>query len=136
MGEGTGESVTAPAASRDLAELLGLATAAGEAAGAELLARFHDVPPGAGVPTKSSATDPVTEADRAVETLLVEHPLPRDRTTGCSARTERSASANRWSGRCAPARTWSGSSPPVLACCQSCWWRPASRPIGCARWPS
>jgi len=35
---------------------------------------------------------------------------------GCSARTERSASANRWSGRCAPARTWSGSSPPVLAC--------------------
>jgi len=34
---------------------------------------FTTYPPGAGVQTKFSATDPVAEADRAVETLLVEH---------------------------------------------------------------
>lgn len=52
----------------DLDALLGLARTAAEAAASQLLARADDVH---AVETKSSATDPVSEADRAAEDLLV-----------------------------------------------------------------
>ena len=49
--------------------LLGLARRAAVAAGAELVTRYGKVE---GLDTKSSATDPVSDADRASERLLVE----------------------------------------------------------------
>ncbi len=51
----------------DPADLLDLAVRAARAAGRELLSRYGDVQ---GLATKSSATDPVTDADRASERLL------------------------------------------------------------------
>lgn len=51
------------------AQLLVAALRAAEAAGGELLRRFGAA---AGVGTKSSATDPVSDADRASESLLVD----------------------------------------------------------------
>jgi len=53
----------------DPAALLDLAVRAARAAGQELLGRYGDVQ---GLATKSSATDPVTDADRASERLLTE----------------------------------------------------------------
>ena len=50
------------------AELLDVARAAARAAAAELLARY-DGPP-EGVDTKTSATDPVSDADRAAERAI------------------------------------------------------------------
>ncbi len=52
-----------------IAELLELAVRAARAAGAELMSRYGHVQ---GLDSKSSATDPVSDADRAAETLLVE----------------------------------------------------------------
>ena len=56
--------MTAP----DLPALLDLAVRAARAAGAELLSRYGNVE---GLDTKSSATDPVSDADRASEALIV-----------------------------------------------------------------
>jgi len=53
----------------DPAVLLDLAVRAARAAGRELLSRYGDVQ---GLATKSSVTDPVTDADRASERLLAE----------------------------------------------------------------
>ena len=53
----------------DPVDLLDLAVRAAHAAGGELLGRYGHVQ---GLATKSSATDPVTDADRASEQLLVE----------------------------------------------------------------
>ena len=53
----------------DPAALLDLAVRSARAAGRELLGRYGDVQ---GLATKSSATDPVTDADRASEQLLTE----------------------------------------------------------------
>lgn len=50
-------------------ELLELAVRAARAAGAELMARYGNVQ---GLDSKTTATDPVSDADRAAETLLVE----------------------------------------------------------------
>lgn len=59
----------APTDSPDPNDLLELATRAARAAGAELLRRYGHIE---GLETKSSATDPVSDADRASERLLVE----------------------------------------------------------------
>ncbi|CAN5899938.1 inositol monophosphatase family protein [soil metagenome] len=64
-----GMSADPVASGVDRVALLQLAVEAAEAAGAHLLARAGDVHT---VAPKSSATDPVSEADRAAETLLVE----------------------------------------------------------------
>ncbi|RIJ78538.1 inositol monophosphatase [Nakamurella silvestris] len=61
-------SPTDPAAV-DTAALLDLAVRAARAAGAELLRRYGNVE---GLDTKSSGTDPVSDADRAAEQILVE----------------------------------------------------------------
>jgi len=53
----------------DIDSLLELAVRAATAAGAELLRRYGHVE---GLDTKSSATDPVSDADRAAERMLVE----------------------------------------------------------------
>jgi myo-inositol-1(or 4)-monophosphatase len=53
----------------ELSRLLELAERAARAAGAELLARYGNVQ---GLDSKSSATDPVSDADRAAESLLVQ----------------------------------------------------------------
>jgi myo-inositol-1(or 4)-monophosphatase len=58
-----------PAVSADPTALLDLATRAARAAGAELLRRYGHVE---GLDTKSSDTDPVSDADRAAERLLVQ----------------------------------------------------------------
>ncbi|MEO5833079.1 MAG: inositol monophosphatase family protein [Nakamurella sp.] len=50
-------------------ELLELAVRAARAAGAELLSRYGNVQ---GLDSKTSATDPVSDADRAAETVLVD----------------------------------------------------------------
>ncbi len=52
----------------DIAVLLELAIRAARAAGAELLSRYGNIE---GLDLKSSATDPVSDADRAAEDLLV-----------------------------------------------------------------
>lgn len=73
-----------------------LAVSAGREAGAELLRRRADVH---AVETKSSATDPVSEADRASETLLVERiraARPHDAVLGEEGADERGGSGLRW----------------------------------------
>jgi len=85
------------------------------------------------VQAKSSATDPFAEADRAVETLLVKHLSAAGPDDGLLGE-DGAQRVCQPVVRALRTRTWSGSSPPVLACCRSCWWRPASRPTGCARW--
>ena len=52
----------------DEAELLGVARAAARAAAAELLARYDAAPEG--LDTKTTATDPVSDADRAAEAAI------------------------------------------------------------------
>lgn len=54
--------------SPDSAALLDLAVSAARAAGAELLSRYGHIQ---GLDTKSSATDPVSDADRAAESMIV-----------------------------------------------------------------
>ncbi len=66
---GSARSAAQPGAVADTAALLDLAVRAATAAGADLLARYGHVQ---GLDTKSSATDPVSDADRASEALLVE----------------------------------------------------------------
>ena len=53
----------------DQKELLAIAESTARAAGATLLERFHG--PALGVTTKSSATDPVSDADRAAEETIL-----------------------------------------------------------------
>jgi myo-inositol-1(or 4)-monophosphatase len=69
--------------SPDLPALLEIATRAAEAAGRALAERAGDVH---AVESKTSATDPVSEADRASEELLVDLLLSARPMTGCSAR--------------------------------------------------
>lgn len=76
--------------------LLDLAERAAQAAGRELLARYDDP---TGVGTKSSATDPVSDADRASEQLLVSMLLaerPDDGLLGEEGADRPSASGLRW----------------------------------------
>lgn len=61
-------SATGIAPPPDTAALLDLAVRAARAAGAELLSRYGHIQ---GLETKSSATDPVSDADRASEALIV-----------------------------------------------------------------
>ena len=76
--------------------LLDLATRAAHAAGAELLARYGRIQ---GLDTKTSATDPVSDADRAAEALLVElitSERPDDGLLGEEGAARPSASGLRW----------------------------------------
>ncbi len=78
--------------SSDPAVLLDLAVTVARAAGAELLERYGHV---AGLDTKSSATDPVSDADRAAEAMIVEMLLAQRPDDGLigeegAARTSRS----------------------------------------------
>jgi myo-inositol-1(or 4)-monophosphatase len=77
-------------------QLLELAVAAAEAAGRELLARWDDV---GEVDTKTSATDPVSDADRAAERLLVDRILaarPDDGLLGEEGADRRGSTGLRW----------------------------------------
>ncbi|WP_029137613.1 inositol monophosphatase family protein [Nakamurella lactea] len=77
-------------------QLLDLATRAAHAAGAELLRRYGRIE---GLETKSSATDPVSDADRASERMLVEMILaerPDDGIIGEEGADHRSASGYTW----------------------------------------
>jgi myo-inositol-1(or 4)-monophosphatase len=76
--------------------LLSLAVEVAEAAGAELLCRAGDVHD---VDTKTSATDPVSEADRASERLLVERltaARPDDGILGEEGAERRGTTGLRW----------------------------------------
>lgn len=77
-------------------QLLALAVEVAEAAGAELSRRADDVH---AVEAKTSATDPVSEADRASERLLVERILaarPDDGLLGEEGTDRRGSSGLRW----------------------------------------
>ncbi|HEY8339187.1 MAG TPA: inositol monophosphatase family protein [Egibacteraceae bacterium] len=77
-------------------ELLELAVGVARAAGAELLARYGRA---GAVETKTSATDPVSEADRASERLLVDALLrarPDDGLMGEEGAARRGSSGLRW----------------------------------------
>lgn len=78
-------------------ELLDVALAAADAAAGELLARYDAAPEG--VATKSTATDPVSEADRAAErairTVLAER-RPGDGILGEEGGETAGASSVRW----------------------------------------
>lgn len=80
----------------DSEALLALAESAARAAGAVLLERYGAA---GGVETKSSATDPVTEADRASEALLVSRLLearPDDGLLGEEGSSRPGRSGLRW----------------------------------------
>lgn len=80
----------------DLPALRSLAVAAARAAGAVLLERYGTA---LGVETKSGATDPVTEADRASESVLVEAILsarPDDGLLGEEGASRAGGSGLRW----------------------------------------
>jgi len=80
----------------DIAALLALAEQAARAAGAELLARRGQVQ---GLGRKSSATDPVSDADRAAEALLVDMVLsarPDDGLLGEEGAAREGTSGLRW----------------------------------------
>ncbi len=80
----------------DLSALLDLATRGAHAAGAELLARYGSIQ---GLDTKTSATDPVSDADRAAEALLVElitGERPDDGLLGEEGAARPSSSGLRW----------------------------------------
>lgn len=77
-------------------ELVELAVRAARAAGAALLERYGDA---GRVEVKTSATDPVSDADRASEALLVETVLgerPDDGLLGEEGARQRSGSGLRW----------------------------------------
>jgi myo-inositol-1(or 4)-monophosphatase len=80
----------------DTEELLDLAIRGARAAGVELMARYGHVQ---GLDTKTSATDPVSDADRAAETILVElitGERPQDGLLGEEGAARESASGLRW----------------------------------------
>lgn len=80
----------------DLDALLALAVDAAREAGVVLIERYGSV---LGVETKSGATDPVTEADRASEQTLVEHILsarPDDGLLGEEGASREGSSGLRW----------------------------------------
>lgn len=82
--------------SSDPNDLLELATRAAKAAGAELLRRYGHIE---GLETKSSATDPVSDADRASERMLVEMILaqrPDDGIIGEEGTARPGASGYTW----------------------------------------
>ena len=83
-------------AAPDPSVLLDLAVRAARAAGAELLARYGNVE---GLDTKSSATDPVSDADRASEALIVSmltEERPDDGLIGEEGASRPSASGITW----------------------------------------
>ena len=83
-------------ADRDVDALLDLAIRGAHAAGAELLARYGRIQ---GLDTKTSATDPVSDADRAAEALLVElitSERPDDGLLGEEGAARVSRSGVRW----------------------------------------
>ncbi len=76
--------------------LLALATGVARAAGAELLSRYGRIE---GLDTKSSATDPVSDADRAAETMIVRMLLaarPDDGLIGEEGASRASGSGITW----------------------------------------
>ena len=76
--------------------LLELAVRAARAAGAELLSRYRHIE---GLDTKSSITDPVSDADRAAETMIVEMLLaerPDDGLIGEEGASRPSGSGITW----------------------------------------
>lgn len=80
----------------DLPVLLDLAVRVARAAGAELLSRYGRIE---GLDSKSSATDPVSDADRASEALIVEMLLaerPDDGMIGEEGASRASASGLTW----------------------------------------
>jgi myo-inositol-1(or 4)-monophosphatase len=80
----------------DTAALLDLAVRVARAAGAELLSRYGRIE---GLDTKSSATDPVSDADRASEALMVQMLLaerPDDGLIGEEGASRPSASGLTW----------------------------------------
>jgi len=80
----------------DTAALLDLAVRVARAAGAELLSRYGRIE---GLDTKSSATDPVSDADRASEALIVKMLLterPDDGLIGEEGASRRSTSGITW----------------------------------------
>lgn len=84
------------AATEDTAELLELARQAAERAGDELLGRRRSIGP---VDMKTSSTDPVSDADRASERLLVETLLgarPDDGVLGEEGSNETGSSGVSW----------------------------------------
>jgi myo-inositol-1(or 4)-monophosphatase len=88
--------VTSPASEQPIDELLTLAVRAARLAGEELLRREGNVQ---GLDFKSSATDPVTDADRASERLLVDTLLgarPGDAVLGEEGSDRSGTSGVRW----------------------------------------
>ena len=80
----------------DTDHLLDLAVRGARAAGAELMARYGHVQ---GLDTKTSATDPVSDADRAAEMILVElivQERPQDGLLGEEGAARESRSGLRW----------------------------------------
>jgi len=80
----------------DTAALLDLAIRGARAAGVELMARYGHIQ---GLDTKTSATDPVSDADRAAETILVElitAERPGDGVLGEEGAFRESTSGLRW----------------------------------------
>src|SRR6478735_7571695 len=80
----------------DTGALLDLAMRGARAAGAELMARYGHVQ---GLDTKTSMTDPVTDADRAAERMLVElitQERPDDGLLGEEGAARESRSGLRW----------------------------------------
>lgn len=80
----------------DTAVLLDLATRGARAAGAELMARYGHIE---GLDTKTSVNDPVSDADRAAESILVElitQERPDDGLLGEEGAARESTSGLRW----------------------------------------
>lgn len=80
----------------DTEALLGLAIRGARAAGAELMARYGHIQ---GLDTKTSATDPVSDADRAAERILVDlitGERPEDGLLGEEGAARDSRSGLRW----------------------------------------
>ena len=80
----------------DTGALLDLAMCGARAAGAELMSRYGHVQ---GLDTKSSSTDPVSDADRAAERILVElitGERPDDGLLGEEGADRESQSGLRW----------------------------------------
>lgn len=80
----------------DTSALLDLAIRGAHAAGAELMSRYGDIQ---GLDTKTSATDPVSDADRAAESILVgliTEERPDDGLLGEEGAARESRSGLRW----------------------------------------
>lgn len=88
--------MTTPVDGPDTAVLLDLAVTVATAAGAELMSRYGRVE---GLDTKSSATDPVSDADRASEAMIVDMLLaqrPADGMIGEEGASRASGSGVTW----------------------------------------